>query len=252
MQDPTGERAYDELLFDQSAAAFDALLDLGIYLKPELVTLTEPVLLEPPLELAGGLSGGADLSIGAFSYSWSRIARSVVSIGRYCSIAGEVAFAELSHPTDLLSTSSFIYEPGWMWGRFAERHGKTHQPIDPPNFAFSPPIVVGNDVWIGQGAYIRGGVTLGDGCIVGARAVITADVPPYAVVVGNPGRVVKFRFPEAIITELLEMQWWNYAFADFTGPHMTRLEPTLAHLRDRIRGGMEHYRPRWCRLTGRG
>lgn len=71
-------------------------------------------------------------------------------------------------------------------------------------------MVIGNDVWIGREAVVMPGVRIGDGAIIGTRAQVVKDVPPYAVVVGNPGRVVKLRFPEATVAELLAIRWWDW------------------------------------------
>lgn len=71
--------------------------------------------------------------------------------------------------------------------------------------------VIGNDVWIGREAVIMPGITVGDGAIIGTRAQVARDVPPYAVVVGNPGRVVKLRFPPETIAGLLAIRWWDWA-----------------------------------------
>lgn len=70
--------------------------------------------------------------------------------------------------------------------------------------------VIGNDVWIGREAVIMPGVSVGDGAIIGTRAQVSRDVPPYAVVVGNPGRVVKLRFPPHVIADLLAIRWWDW------------------------------------------
>lgn len=70
--------------------------------------------------------------------------------------------------------------------------------------------VIGNDVWIGREAVIMPGVRIGDGAIVGTRAQVARDVPPYAVVVGNPARVVRTRFPEETVAELLAIRWWDW------------------------------------------
>ena len=70
--------------------------------------------------------------------------------------------------------------------------------------------VIGNDVWIGREAVILPGITVGDGAIIGARAVVSRDVPPYAVVVGNPGRVVRRRFTDDEITKLSVIRWWDW------------------------------------------
>ena len=69
---------------------------------------------------------------------------------------------------------------------------------------------IGNDVWIGREAVIMPGVTIGDGAIIGTRAQVVKDVPPYAVVVGNPGRVVRMRFPDETVAALLTIRWWDW------------------------------------------
>ncbi|MBQ3442771.1 MAG: CatB-related O-acetyltransferase [Selenomonadaceae bacterium] len=71
-------------------------------------------------------------------------------------------------------------------------------------------IIIGNDVWIGQGVTIMGGVKIGNGAVIGARAVVAKDIPPYAIAVGNPARVVKYRFDEEMIRKFLAVKWWNW------------------------------------------
>jgi virginiamycin A acetyltransferase len=70
--------------------------------------------------------------------------------------------------------------------------------------------VVGNDVWIGQEATVMPGVTIGDGAIIATKAVVTADVPPYAIVGGNPARIIRRRFADDVIAELLAIGWWDW------------------------------------------
>lgn len=71
-------------------------------------------------------------------------------------------------------------------------------------------MVIGNDVWIGREAVIMPGVTIGDGAIIGTRAQVTKDVPAYAVIAGNPGRIVKMRFAPEVIAALLAIRWWDW------------------------------------------
>ena len=71
-------------------------------------------------------------------------------------------------------------------------------------------VIVGNDVWIGMHARILSGVTIGDGAIVGAFSVVSRDVPPYAIVAGNPAEIKKYRFPDDVIETLLQIKWWNW------------------------------------------
>ena len=72
-------------------------------------------------------------------------------------------------------------------------------------------IVIGNDVWIGYEAVILSGVTIGDGAIIGTRAVVTKDVPPYTIVGGVPAKKIRKRFSDNVISELLKLQWWNWS-----------------------------------------
>ena len=71
-------------------------------------------------------------------------------------------------------------------------------------------IVIGNDVWIGYEAVILAGVTIGDGAIIGARAVVTKDVPPYTIVGGVPAKPIRKRFSDSDISRLLELRWWDW------------------------------------------
>lgn len=125
-------------------------------------------------------------------------------IGRFCAIAAGATFVMngANHAMTGLSTFPFnIFGRGWdegfdMGAVAAASRGDT---------------VVGNDVWVGEGATIMPGVTVGSGAIIGARAVVASDVPAYAIVVGNPGRVTRLRFPEDHIQRLLAIAWWDWA-----------------------------------------
>ncbi|MEQ9248087.1 MAG: CatB-related O-acetyltransferase, partial [Nitratireductor sp.] len=70
--------------------------------------------------------------------------------------------------------------------------------------------IVGNDVWIGRQAQIMPGVTIGDGAVIGAHAVVASDIPPYAIAVGNPARVLRVRFAPETVAALIEIAWWNW------------------------------------------
>ncbi|MEW5726856.1 MAG: DapH/DapD/GlmU-related protein, partial [Pseudomonadota bacterium] len=72
------------------------------------------------------------------------------------------------------------------------------------------PVRIGNDVWIGAAAMILDGVTIGDGAVVAAGAVVTREVPPYAIVGGNPAKVIRYRFPPEIVEELQRIAWWDW------------------------------------------
>ena len=123
------------------------------------------------------------------------------TIGAFCSLGCRIVLGHGEHPTEFLSASPYFYfkELGWK-----NDDMPTHS-----EFWNISPIHIGNDVWIGDGVFVKNGVTIGDGAIIGARSVVTKDVPPYAIVVGCPARVLRYRFSPEIISQLLELKWWN-------------------------------------------
>jgi acetyltransferase-like isoleucine patch superfamily enzyme len=163
------------------------------------------VFIERPAQLILGYnSGGADLTVGAFSYSYSLITPFVTRIGRYCSIGSLVGFGDMEHEPQWLTTSNISYQPDFWSGV----GWKTH-PLPPAKKRGG--IEIGNDVWIGAQSYIRGGAKIGDGAVIGHSAVVTKDVPPYSIAVGNPARVVKSRFDGRTQQRLLATRWWDLA-----------------------------------------
>jgi virginiamycin A acetyltransferase len=118
------------------------------------------------------------------------------TIGRYCSIAGGVRIVNHNHPLSFKGTSGLFFNPALG---LTDRWLVDHNPLQ-----------IGNDVWIGANAVVMPEVSrIGDGAVIGAGAVVNKDVPPYAVVLGNPGRVVKYRFPPEVVAKLMEEKWWE-------------------------------------------
>jgi virginiamycin A acetyltransferase len=70
---------------------------------------------------------------------------------------------------------------------------------------------IGNDVWIGENVLVKAGVSIGHGAIIGANSFVNKDIPPYAIAVGSPTKIIKYRFDEGIIKKLLELKWWDYS-----------------------------------------
>lgn len=118
------------------------------------------------------------------------------SIGKYCAISWDTTINALSHPYDHLTINAFPYVP--YVGNFVKERKQSYQKV-----------TIKNDVWIGANSVIMPGITIGNGAIIGAGAVVTKDVPDYAIVVGVPAKVIKYRFSEEIIKKLLELNWWN-------------------------------------------
>lgn len=140
--------------------------------------------------------------IGALTYGRPSIIfsdkKATVKIGKFCSIAGGVnIFLASEHDTDSVSTYSF--ESLFIDGKDLSRKSRTKGDI-----------VIGNDVWIGDGVLILSGVRIGDGAVVAARAVVTKDVPPYAIVGGIPAKIIRMRFSPEIVAALLRISWWDW------------------------------------------
>lgn len=141
-------------------------------------------------------------SIGAHSYGAPTLideAWANLHIGKYTSIAGGAAVALGNHRTDTVTTYPFA-SIDCVWPSIP----------DIADHSSRGDVVIGNDVWIGMNTFIGSGVTIGDGAVIGAHAVVTKDVPPYAILVGNPGRIARYRFAPAQIEALLILRWWNW------------------------------------------
>lgn len=128
--------------------------------------------------------------------SWGEGA--ILKIGSFCSIAeGVQIFLGGEHRTDWVTT--YPFNVLWEAGEPIKGHPKTKGDV-----------LIGNDVWIGAEAVILSGVRIGDGAVVGARAVVSRDVSPYTIVAGNPARAVKKRFKDETIQRLLDVRWWDW------------------------------------------
>jgi len=122
-------------------------------------------------------------------------------IGKFCMIASDVTFIMngANHMVDSFSSYPFAaFGKGW------------EKAMDGLQYPFKGNTVIGNDVWIGYKATIMPGVTVGDGAIIGSQSVVVRDVPPYAVVGGNPAKVIRIRFDEEVIAHLLRIKLWNW------------------------------------------
>jgi acetyltransferase-like isoleucine patch superfamily enzyme len=159
------------------------------------------------IESCCGILGGTSLpEIGTGSYSWSNIPVGV-KIGRYCSLAGGIELIGGRHPIESLTTSPIQYDTNFSLCQYYEQRllGKIGG-VPNPQKAYE--ITIENDVWIGAGAILARGITIHTGAVVAAKSVVVKDVPPYAIVGGNPAKIIKFRFNEDILQALLESEWW--------------------------------------------
>lgn len=154
---------------------------------------------EPPLDLTA--ERYPEYTIGRGTYGNPKIHSypndATLRIGAFCSIAADVGiFLGGGHHMEWVTTYPF----GALWPEH-----------DHPDHPWSRgDVVIGNDVWLGREAMIMSGVTIGDGAVIGARALVSRDVPPYTIVVGNPARPVRTRFAPEIVEKLLAIRWWDW------------------------------------------
>lgn len=136
--------------------------------------------------------------IGEYTYTGLNTICNYAEIGRFCSFARNVDVGGFDHDIDHVTTMPTF--------RFQQMNsGKTKAEATYEEYC-----QVGNDVWIAAGAQILHKAKIGDGAVIGAGAIVTKDVPPYAVVAGVPGKILKFRFDEKTIERLMNIQWWNW------------------------------------------
>lgn len=147
-------------------------------------------------------------------------------IGKFCQIASDVQFIMNggNHLTEALTAYPFaIFGNGW------------EHAMEGKEYPYKGDLVIGNDVWIGYRTTIMAGISVGDGAIIATNSTVTKDVPPYAIVGGNPAKVLKFRFPKTTIDRLLQLRWWDWEIEKIT-QHLSlltsmdidRLERTIA------------------------
>ena len=141
------------------------------------------------------------VNMGRYSYVGSGTRITDTTIGSFCSIGGKCGIGGGIHPIDMVSTSPVFLK------------GRNILGTNLAEIVYNPSIVVtiGNDVWVGEGSFIRSGLKIGDGAIIGAHAVVTHDVEPYAIVVGIPAKVIRKRFDDETINQLMEIQWWEWS-----------------------------------------
>ncbi len=132
-----------------------------------------------------------------YNYDFSKVK---LVIGKFCAIAAETHFIMTGdHKLDAISTYPFpVFQHGW------------ENAFSIAALPVKGDIIVGNDVWFGYDSLIMNGTTIGHGAIIASGAVVVKDVPPYAIVAGNPAKVVKMRFDDKTIERLLRISWWDW------------------------------------------
>lgn len=158
-----------------------------------------------------------------------------IKIGDYCAIANGTMFNPSGHPTNWLSVHPFQYREKCdprLYGNMINKNAVYYN--EQPKS-----IEIGNDVWIGERSVIMGGVKIGDGAIVALGAVVTKDVPPYAIVGGVPAKVLKYRFSKEIIDELLEIKWWELPYEFITTLQFDNIDACISKIKSYRNGELK-------------
>ena len=154
------------------------------------------------------------------------VARAVV--GAYCAFGARTSINPFNHPVDWLSINEFQYHPAsfdWV----PEYNDFKRLERTPDMFK---QVTIGNDVWSGHNVNVMPGVSVGDGAVLAAGAVVTKDVPPYAIVAGVPATIKRYRFSEQTIERLLKVKWWDLELSELSGLPFRDAEKCLSQLED--------------------
>lgn len=205
------------------------------------------LLVEPPVRFLGPFVIRSDTRIGAFTEFGREVEVQAASIGRYCEIGPGSLIGATGHPTTWLSVSAFQYKQStWGWHPSAN----DTQVIDPEaggrqtfRSVGDDLATIGNDVWLGANVVVLRGVTIGDGCIVAANAVVTKDIEPYSIAGGIPAKVIRPRVSDSVREELLALRWWRHSPNQLSGIQFDDPAAAIPQLRARTEQGLEPYEP---------
>ncbi len=153
----------------------------------------------------GARSKVAESTFGDYSYAVHDSEIIYAEIGRFCSIAAHTRINPGNHPLERVALSHFTYR--------ASAYGLGDDEAGFFDWRRGFKVTLGPDVWVGHGAVILPGVSIGAGSAIGAGAVVTRDVPPFAIMGGVPARLIRFRFPPEIRAALLQLAWWDWPHA---------------------------------------
>ena len=196
---------------DVANSDYYRLRHVGVKEEPTYCVLTSP-----------GVS-----SVGKWTYADEynfRVAYPNTSIGSFCSIGSGCVLGCGKHPLNFLSTSPYFY--------FDALHWKKKEVPSHNEYWINEPVEIGHDVWLGEKVFVMNGVKIGTGAVVGTGSVVTKDVPPYAIVAGVPARLIRYRFEERVINELLASKWWELDDEIIKKIPYDNIEETLTFLKN--------------------
>lgn len=146
--------------------------------------------------------------VGCYSRIRQNCEIAYADIGNFSAIGRNVIISPGAHPTNFLTPNSIFYKHDWGW--------HDNDWCKDIGFSWERRVTIGSDVWIGMNCIVMDGVKIGDGAIIAAGAIVTKDIPPFAIAGGIPAKVIKYRFPQEMINRLLEIKWWNMSDEEIT------------------------------------
>ena len=213
---------------------------VGIYMDSSCKLLND-IVVEKPVTLCKGVYNIQNIGKYSIVHSgFDSVGRNL--FGRYVNIAPDVVIGTYNHPTNFLSSHN-LFDPECHYStQISSFHNYENddEKIKKMNLCREMRkggITVGNDVWIGTKALILSGVTIGDGAIIAAGAVVTKDVPPYAIVGGVPAKVIKYRFSNEQIEKLLKIKWWDYEPGILSNLDLSDIDSAISVIEKRIADG---------------
>lgn len=211
---------YRHFIASSKLKQFDCKFSYGV----DALKRDQQVLMESHAKISRGQLLSKSLQIGAHSYIRSGYTlEGNIEIGRFCSIGNNVVIGleKHAHPIDWLTTSMFT-----------ETFGTMHKVSTQPQATAT---LIGHDCWIDRDAVLMSGIKVGNGAIIGARAVVTKDVPDYAVVAGVPAKIIRYRFPESKICRLNQLQWWLLSTDDVSQAPIDNIDDAIALLKGKTK-----------------
>ena len=199
------------------------------YIIDRSAKLHSEVILEAPIRIYDLVTIDKNTKIGSFSYiNRATTVFNGTEIGRYCSIGKYCELGVIDHPLNWLSTSPFQYKIEKQFPNYK----KFVENFPQLKMKYPKKTLIGNDVWIGSYVVIKRGLKIGDGAVIGAGAVVVDNVPPYAIVVGVPAKVIKYRFSKKHIDQLLEIKWWDFPIDKLKNIQFNNIEVAINSLKD--------------------
>lgn len=181
--------------------------------KSAIVPHLDSISFEHPVHIGPGCAVRAE-KVGMYTFvNANTIIFDGTEVGRFCTFARGCHISGVEHPFHYLSSSFYRISNNWFPDDEAHQVTEKIRNIPFPSRRRRQKTIIGNDVWFGANSIVLKGVSIGDGAVIGAGAVVTKDIPPYAIVAGNPAKLIRMRFDSSTVEKLLKLKWWDRGLA---------------------------------------